>query len=105
MVEYLKKVERRFTEEQKRVKNYMDEATGDKVESVLVDVLIKDHIDRLYEEFKLLLTQDKLEDLSRLYSLVKKTENHRNRAEENSVLDPMRDSFKEHITTQVLVIL
>jgi cullin 1 len=100
VVEYLKKVERRFTEEQKRVKNYMDEATGDKVESVLVDVLIKDHIDRLYEEFKLLLTQDKLEDLSRLYSLVKKTENHRNRAEENSVLDPMRDSFKEHITTQ-----
>ena len=62
---------------------------------------IKDHINRLYDEFKLLLQQDKIEDLSRLYSLVKKTENHRNKSEETqSVLDPMRQSFKDHITLQ-----
>ena len=89
VVEYLKKVEKRFDEEQKRVKNYMDESTAAKVENVLgmflwdqavyvltwysVDVLIKDHITRLYDEFKTLLEQDKIEDMSRLYCLVKKT--------------------------------
>ena len=93
-------MEQRFDEEQKRVKKYMDETTGDKLENVLVDVLIKDHITRLYDEFKQLLMQDKIEDLSRLYNLVKKTENHRNKTEENSVLDPMRDSFRDHITSQ-----
>ena len=35
VVEYLKKVEKRFDEEQKRVKNYMDESTAAKVENVL----------------------------------------------------------------------
>jgi len=100
VVEYLKKVEKRFDEEQKRVKNYMDESTAAKVENVLVDVLIKDHITRLYDEFKTLLEQDKIEDMSRLYCLVKKTENHRNRADEESILDPMRKSFQDHIATQ-----
>ena len=66
----------------------------------LVDVLIKDHITRLYDEFKTLLEQDKIEDMSRLYCLVKKTENHRNRADEESILDPMRKSFQDHIVTQ-----
>ena len=66
----------------------------------LVDVLIKDHITRLYDEFKTLLEQDKIEDMSRLYCLVKKTENHRNRADEESILDPMRKSFQDHIATQ-----
>ena len=35
VVEYLKKVQKRFDEEQKRVKNYMDESTAAKVENVL----------------------------------------------------------------------
>lgn len=100
VVEYLKKVEKRFDEEQKRVKSYMDESTAAKVENVLVDVLIKGHITRLYEEFTSLLEQDKREDMSRLYLLVKKTENHRNRAEEESILDPMRKSFQAHIVLQ-----
>ena len=38
--------------------------------------------------------------MSRLYCLVKKTENHRNRADEESILDPMRKSFQDHIATQ-----
>ena len=54
----------------------------------------------MYDEFKTLLEQDKIEDMSRLYCLVKKTENHRNRADEESILDPMRKSFQDHIATQ-----
>ena len=53
VVDYLKKVQSRFEEEQKRVLSYLDQSSHDKLERVLVDVLVREHIQRLYDEFKL----------------------------------------------------
>ena len=94
VVEYLKKVQSRFEEEQRRVLAYLDQSSQEKLEKVLVEVLIKDQIIRLYEEFKVLLQDDKEEDMGRLYQLVKKTENHRSSGDENSILEPIRKIFK-----------
>ena len=98
VVDYLKKVQSRFEEEQKRVLSYLDQSSHDKLERVLVDVLVREHIQRLYDEFKQLLQDDKEEDMGRLYQLVKKTENHKN--DEASILEPIRQIFKDHITEQ-----
>ena len=98
VVEYLKKVQTRFEEEQKRVLAYLDQSSQDKLEKVLVDVLVREHIQRLYDEFKQLLEQDKVTDMGRLYQLVKKTESHR--SDEASILEPIRQIFKDHITEQ-----
>lgn len=97
VVEYLKKVQSRFEEEQRRVLAYLDQSSQEKLEKVLVEVLIKDHIVRLYEEFKVLLQDDKEEDMGRLYQLVKKTENHRSSGDENSILEPIRKIFKVNL--------
>jgi len=98
VVDYLVKVEKRFDEEQRRVQNYLDSSTARKVEGVAVKVLINAHIARLHDEFKVLLEQYKIDDLRRLYSLVKKSESHRTEGENN--LDPMKSTFETHITQQ-----
>lgn len=102
LVDYLIKSEKRFEEEARRVTSYLDSSTGSQVEKTLVKVLIEEHINRIHDEFKALVQQCKVDDLKRLYSLVKKADKYRSdqeKAQNKSIMDPMRETFKDHVTS------
>eukprot|EP00211_Chloroparvula_japonica_P003508 CAMPEP_0119129346 /NCGR_PEP_ID=MMETSP1310-20130426/7131_1 /TAXON_ID=464262 /ORGANISM="Genus nov. species nov., Strain RCC2339" /LENGTH=722 /DNA_ID=CAMNT_0007119765 /DNA_START=99 /DNA_END=2264 /DNA_ORIENTATION=+ len=76
--EYLRKVEQRLEEENKRVDHYLDPDTKPKLRETLERTLIDAHIETLIEMegsgLVPMLKEDKVEDLFRMYSLFERSE-------------------------------
>ncbi|KAK4477614.1 hypothetical protein RD792_016852 [Penstemon davidsonii] len=78
--EYLKKAEKRLNEEIERVSNYLDVKTEAKIVSLVEKEMIESHIERLVHMensglVSMIMDDDKLEDLSRMYTLFGKLPN------------------------------
>lgn len=86
--DYLKKAEERLREEEDRVERYMNTQTRKALISKCEHVLIREHADRMWENFQDLLDYDKDEDLQRMYALL-------SRIPEG--LEPLRKKFEEHV--------
>ncbi|KAK1314245.1 Cullin-3A [Acorus calamus] len=71
--DYLKKAERRLTEETERVSHYLAEATGKMLQNVVEREMIANHMQRLVQRensgLVMMLEDDKYDDLSRMYRL------------------------------------
>lgn len=73
VTEYMKRVEQRLNEENKRVSVYLHESTQIPLANRCESVLIHRHLDAFRVEFQNLLNSDKNDDLARMYMLVSRT--------------------------------
>lgn len=90
--EYLRRADRRFKEEEERVRNYLDESTKENIIRVLQTELIASHMATLVEMENTgevaLLRDNMFEDLGRMYSLFSKVEGG---------LDLVKSTMVEHV--------
>lgn len=70
--DYLKHVEVRLKQEEKQALVILHNSTQAKLMAVCEQVLIKQHLAHIYDEFKNLLDSEKIPDLMRLYQLIVK---------------------------------
>ncbi|KAE9555745.1 hypothetical protein FO519_001097 [Halicephalobus sp. NKZ332] len=74
IIEYLKKVETRLSEERNRVDRYLDPSTIDPLMKACDDVLIAEYLDRFRGEFDNLLENNQVDDLARMFSLCERVD-------------------------------
>ncbi|KAL1918275.1 uncharacterized protein VTP21DRAFT_2935 [Calcarisporiella thermophila] len=86
--EYMKKAETRLKEEENRVKLYLHQSTLKNLKLICENVLIKEHIGLIQDEFQGLLDAEKHEDLHRLHSLLSRIPHG---------LAPLRNLFESHV--------
>lgn len=91
VTEYLKKVEERLKEEERRCTSYLHPSTLDTLSRSVQKVLIADKLETLQQEFLKLLQDRKQEDLSRLFKLCSKVDNG---------LDELKKVLQSHIGEQ-----
>lgn len=89
VAEYMKKVEQRLTEEQRRVQQYLNPTTEGDLITRCERVLIEKHMETLRADFQNMLSNDKIEDLTRMYNLLSRIARG---------LDPLRTTFEKHVT-------
>ncbi|KAI8609570.1 Cullin [Chytriomyces sp. MP71] len=70
ITDYMKKAEKRLEEEDSRVQLYLHESSKKPLISKCEAVLIKAHTPQIQEEFQMLLNQDQVDDLKRMYGLL-----------------------------------
>lgn len=96
--DYMRKVESRIKEEEKRVRTYLHTETMDPLMKLVERVLIDRHKDQIWLEFPVILDRDgvadlgrksdRLEDLTRMYNLL---------ARVSKGTDPLKDALEKHV--------
>jgi len=93
IVDYMKKAKARLEEENQRVDKYLNESSRIPLLKACKDVLIRDHLQPIQDEFTGLLEQDRVDDLELLYYLLKYIPNS---------FDPLCIKFEEYVKLQGL---
>ncbi|KAF2221027.1 Cullin [Elsinoe ampelina] len=88
VVEYMKKAEQRLEEEKERVGLYLLNEIMVPLMKTCDKALIADHCTILRDEFQILLDNDRVEDMARMYKLL---------ARIPEGLDPLRARFEQHV--------
>uniref|UniRef100_A0A6G1SGN3 Cullin-1 n=1 Tax=Aceria tosichella TaxID=561515 RepID=A0A6G1SGN3_9ACAR len=91
ILEYMKKIEDRLSEEHKRVSLYLHSSTEAKLIHTCEDVLIKQHLSEFHQEFYTMLEEDRHDNLSIIYHLVSRI---------SGGLDRLKQALEEHIVAQ-----
>lgn len=86
--DYLKRAEERLREEEDRIERYLNANTRKVLISKCEHVLIREHAEKMWDDFQQLLDYDKDEDLQRMYALL---------ARIPEGLEPLRKKFEEHV--------
>eukprot|EP01117_Protostelium_nocturnum_P002954 TRINITY_DN1388_c0_g1_i1.p1 TRINITY_DN1388_c0_g1~~TRINITY_DN1388_c0_g1_i1.p1 ORF type:complete len:763 (+),score=225.09 TRINITY_DN1388_c0_g1_i1:188-2476(+) len=90
IADYMKKVETRLAEELMRVRQYLHASTEIELVAKCDKVLIEKHQDAIWGEFQKLLEDDKMEDLTRMYSLLSRIQKG---------LEPLKTILEKHVQT------
>lgn len=96
VVDYMKKCETRLSEEVSRSNNYLEERTKKPLLEVLNSSLIEKHASEMYDQFLVLLEQNQIEHIQRMYKLL---------ARVPRTLDPLADTLEEYIKQQAAAAL
>ncbi|EGW31269.1 SCF ubiquitin ligase [Spathaspora passalidarum NRRL Y-27907] len=72
VVDYMKKCEARLSQEISRSNNYLEEHTKNPLLDTLNNALIKNHAQEMYDQFLILLEQNQIEHIQRMYKLLYK---------------------------------
>lgn len=88
VADYMKKVETRLGEELGRVRQYLHPSTESELIARCDKVLIEKHMETIWTEFQHLLEDDKIDDLTRMYSLL---------ARIAKGLEPLRTILEKHV--------
>ncbi|KAG8788187.1 hypothetical protein FRC15_005626 [Serendipita sp. 397] len=86
--DYLKRAEERLREEEDRIERYLNANTRKTLISKCEHVLIREHAEKMWDDFQQLLDYDKDEDLQRMYALL---------ARIPEGLEPLRKKFEDHV--------
>lgn len=87
VADYMQKVETRLNEEVVRVRQYLHPNTEQLLVEKCETALIARHKDTIQQEFSVLVAQDKVDDLARMYSLLKRIDG----------LEPLRKNMETHV--------
>ncbi|KAG0649519.1 Cullin-1 [Hyphodiscus hymeniophilus] len=88
IVEYMKKAELRLDEEEERVQMYLHQDIIVPLKKCCNTALIADHSIILRDEFQVLLDNDRVDDMQRMYNLLSRIPDG---------LDPLRAKFEAHV--------
>lgn len=88
IVEYMKKAEARLDEEEERVHMYLHSDIVLPLRKACHTALISDHSSILRDEFQILLDNDRVDDMQRMYNLL---------ARIPEGLEPLRTKFEAHV--------
>lgn len=96
--DYMRKVDARLKEEERRVRTYLNAETMDPLMRLVERVLIEKHKDTIWLEFPIILDRDsvadlgrksdRMEDLTRMYNLL---------ARVPKGTDPLKDALEKHV--------
>lgn len=90
IIDYLKKAELRLEQEEERVRQYLHPDITLELRKTCNQALIADHSNVLRDEFQMLLDEDRVDDMARMYGLLVRIQNG---------LDPLRQKFESHVRT------
>jgi cullin 1 len=93
ITDYMKKAEGRLAEEENRIQLYLHASTHKPLVTTCENVLIKSHCTPIQDEFQVLLDQDMVDDLTRMYGLLSRVAGG---------LDKLRVVFENHVRKQGL---
>ena len=85
---YLKKAEEWLKEEEGRAERYLNTETRGPLISSCVDILVREHLELMYEASQSFFAHDRDEDLQGMYGLLARTPDD---------LEPLRTKFEEHL--------
>lgn len=88
IVEYMKKAEARLEEEEERVNMYLHSDIITPLRKACHTALIADHSGILRDEFQVLLDNDRVDDMQRMYNLLARIPDG---------LEPLRTKFEAHV--------